>query len=185
MQPSTSVTDLLLGARGSAALVDRLAPVLYEELRQVAHLQLRRERTGHTLGTTALVHEAYLKLVDQSRATFADRAQFLATAAVVMRRVLIDYARSRATAKRGDGVAMLSLDEELALDGEQSDALVALDDALRELSAFDERLARVVECRFFGGLTEEETASVLGTTARTVRRDWVKAKGWLYNAMRA
>jgi RNA polymerase sigma factor (TIGR02999 family) len=160
-----------------------LTQVLYDELRRVAHLQLRRERTGHTLGTTALVHEAYLKLVDQTGATFANRAQFLGTAAVVMRRVLVDHARAHATAKRGGGQAALSLDDELVIDAAHPEPLIELDEALVRLAAFDERLARVVECRFFGGLTEEETAAAIGTTARTVRRDWVKAKGWLYDAL--
>jgi len=166
------------------SLVEQLTPVLYDELRRVAHLQLRRERPDHTLGTTALVHEAYLKLADQTRSSFADRAHFLATAAVAMRRVLVDHARGRAREKRGGAQLPVTLDEELALGAGSCDALLELDDALARLGEIEPRLARVVECRFFGGLTDEETASALGTTARTVRRDWVKAKGWLYQALR-
>ena len=165
-------------------LVEQLTPVLYDELRRVAHLQLRRERPGHTLGTTGLVHEAYLKLADQTRASFADRAHFLATAAVVMRRVLVDHARTRSREKRGGERVPVTLDEELALGAESCDGLLELDDALDRLAAIAPRLARVVECRFFGGLTDEEIADALGMTARTVRRDWVKARGWLYQALR-
>jgi RNA polymerase sigma factor (TIGR02999 family) len=165
-------------------LVEQLTPVLYDELRRVAHLQLRRERPDHTLGTTALVHEAYLKLADQTRATFADRAHFLATAAVVMRRVLVDHARGRTREKRGGDRIPVTLDDDLALGAESCDGLLELDDALQRLGEIEPRLAHVVECRFFGGLTDEETAEALGTTARTVRRDWVKARGWLFRALR-
>jgi len=165
-------------------LVEQLTPVLYDELRRVAHLQLRRERPDHTLGTTALVHEAYLKLADQTRASFADRAHFLATAAVAMRRVLVDHARTRSREKRGGERVPVTFDEELALAGDSCDGLLELDDALDRLAAIAPRLARVVECRFFGGLSDEETADALGTTARTVRRDWVKARGWLYQTLR-
>ncbi|AHG88776.1 RNA polymerase sigma factor [Gemmatirosa kalamazoonensis] len=167
-------------------IVEQLTPVLYDELRRVAHRQLRRERAGHTLGTTALVHEAYLKLADQTRASFADRAHFLATAAVAMRRVLVDHARGRAREKRGGARLPVTLDEEIALGTGavgSCDALLELDDALARLGDVEPRLARVVECRFFGGLTDAETAVALGVTERTVRRDWVKARGWLYQAL--
>jgi RNA polymerase sigma factor (TIGR02999 family) len=184
---SPNVTEILIGSRSSAReTADRLAPVLYDELRRIAHLRLRGERDDHTLSTTALVHEAYLRLVDQTRVTYEDRSQFLAVASITMRRVLVDHARAHLTEKRGGNHERLSLDEELVIESadDESAMIVALDDALRNLATFDERLARVVECRYFGGLTAEETANVIGATARTVRRDWVKAKGWLYNALR-
>jgi RNA polymerase sigma factor (TIGR02999 family) len=156
----------------------------------MARRQLRRERDSHTLNTTALVHEAYLRLVKQRHAHWLDRAQFFAIAARVMRRILIDYARQHRAAKRGgrdEGVPIDSLDtrDEIQLSevGERAELLISLDDALTSLAAIDDRLARVVECRFFGGLNEEETAAVLGVTARTVRRDWVKAKAWLREAL--
>jgi RNA polymerase sigma factor (TIGR02999 family) len=185
---SPSVTELLIDSRaGGRASVERLTPLLYDELRRIAHLRLRSERDDHTLSTTALVHEAYLRLVDQSRVGAEEHSQFLALASIAMRRVLVDHARAHLSAKRGGDQGKLSLDEELAIDAaedERSAMVVALDEALSELAAFDTRLARVVECRYFGGLTEEETARVIGATSRTVRRDWVKAKGWLYNALR-
>jgi RNA polymerase sigma factor (TIGR02999 family) len=165
-------------------LVEQLTSALYDELRRVAHLQLRRERADHTLGTTALVHEAYLKLADQTRASFADRAHFLATASVAMRRVLVDHARTRSREKRGGERVPVTLDEDLVSGAGSCDGLLELDDALDRLAAIEPRLARVVECRFFGGLSDEETADALGTTARTVRRDWVKARGWLYQTLR-
>jgi RNA polymerase sigma factor (TIGR02999 family) len=177
------VTGLLLAWRaGDRTAVDRLLPVVYDELRRIAHRQLGHERSDHTLGTTALVHEAYFKLVDQTRARWEDRAHFFAVAARVMRRILVDYARQHRAAKRGG--ARVSLDDATLLADERADTLIALDEALTRLTDVDERLGRVVECRFFGGLTEEETAEALGITARTVRRDWVKAKGWLYQALR-
>ena len=191
---------------GDSAALDRLVPVVYAELRAMAHRQLRREADGHTLTTTALVHEAYLRLVEWEGAPSLDRAHLLALAARVMRRVLIDHARQHHAAKRDgahDRVPLVSVDESFeselqdsaapprhAPSGDASDAageraatLIALDDALTRLAALDERLARVVEYRFFGGLDEEETAAALGVTARTVRRDWVKAKGWLLEAL--
>ena len=158
---------------------DSFIPLVYSELRAMAHRQLRRERDDHTLSTTGLVHETYLKLVDQQHVDWRDRSHFFALAATIMRRVLIDYARRHHRAKRGDGCERLPIDEGEMLADERADSLVALDEALTRLSAFDERLVRVVECRFFGGLTEEETGLALGVTARTVRRDWMKAKAWL------
>lgn len=167
-----------------------LVPLVYDELHAIAQRQLRRERESHTLNTTALVHEAYLRLVQQRRAHWLDRAQFFAIAARVMRRILIDYARQHRAEKRGgrdERVPIDSLDmrEEIQLAdaGERAELLISLDDALTALAAVDERLAHVVECRFFGGLSEEETAAALGVTARTVRRDWVKAKDWLRRAL--
>jgi RNA polymerase sigma factor (TIGR02999 family) len=179
------VTGLLVAWReGDATAVDRLFPLVYDELRRIAHRQLGRERADLTLGTTALVHEAYLKLVDQTRAQWADRSQFFAISARAMRRILVDHARQHLAGKRGGRRERVQLDEEtLSLD-QRADLLVAVDEALDRLRAVDERASRVVECRFFGGFTEEETAAALGITDRTVRRDWARAKGWLYDALR-
>lgn len=158
---------------------DALFPLLYEELRRIAHRQLGIERQGHTLCTTDLVHEAYVKLADQTRAQFASRAHFLAVAAQAMRRILVTYARKVRAEKRGGDWRRLDLDQVEIPVEERAEALVMLDGALEQLSLLNPRLAKVVECRFFGGMTEDETATALGITERTVRRDWVKAKGWL------
>ena len=180
------LTELLLALReGQAGVVDRLYPLLYEELRRIAHRALRGERTGHTLGTTGLVHEAYLGLVDQTRLEYRDRAHFYGIAARAMRHILVDYARRHGAAKRGGSRRAISLDEAILAVEDRAEALLALDEALSELEALDPRLGQVVQCRFFGGLTEEETGEVLGVTARTVRRDWLKAKGWLYHHLSA
>jgi RNA polymerase sigma factor (TIGR02999 family) len=167
--------------QGEPALADSLFPLLYEELRRIAHRQLSVERPGHTLSTTALVHEAYVKLADQTRAHFASRAHFLAVAAQAMRRILVTHARKVRAEKRGGAWRRLDLDQVDIPVEERAEALVVLDGALDRLFALNPRLSQVVECRFFGGMTEEETASALGVTERTVRRDWVKAKGWLLN----
>lgn len=185
MDGQHEITDRILALRGSGGSTsDGLLPLVYDELRAMAHRQLQRERTDHTLNTTALVHEVYLKLVDQKRATWEDRAHFFAIAARVMRRILIDYARRHHAAKRGtrQRVPLDATAEEVGAD-ERADVLVALDDALTRLAAIDARLVQVVECRFFGDLTEDETATALGVTARTVRRDWIKAKKWLHRAL--
>ena len=161
------------------AAAESFFPVLYEELRRIAHRHLSDEREGHTLSTTALVHEAYVKLADQTRALFTSRAHFLSVAARAMRRILVTHARKVRSAKRGGQWQRLDLEQvEIPVD-DRAEALVALDAALDRLSAFNPRLSQVVECRFFGGMTEEETATALGVTERTIRRDWVKAKGWL------
>ena len=180
MSAQHEITEQLEALRqgGDPAAWDRLVPLVYSELRAIAHRQLHREQGGHTLSTTALVHEAYLKLAGQHHVDWRDRAHFFAIAATVMRRVLIDYARRRC---RGKNVTAVEEAEPAA--EARADVLVALDEALTRLAALDERLVRVVECRFFGGLTEEETAISLGVTARTVRRDWTKAKGWLRRAL--
>jgi len=159
--------------------VDALFPLLYEELRRIASRQLRMERAGHTLCTTALVHEAYVRLADQTRALWVNKPQFLAVAAQAMRRVLVDHARKFRSLKRGGGRERLDLDAVDIPVEDRADVLVALDEALGRLAALSPRLAQVVECRFFGGMTEEETAAAMGVTDRTVRRDWIKAKGWL------
>ncbi|HEY7481850.1 MAG TPA: sigma-70 family RNA polymerase sigma factor [Gemmatimonadales bacterium] len=178
------VTDLLLAWReGDADASERLFPLVYHELHRIAQRQLRGERAGHTLETTGLVHEAFLRLVDQNRTQWLDRGHFFAVAARVMRRVLIDYARRRAAGKRGHGYRQVDLDEGSLPLEERPQLLLALDEALTRLGAEDERIARVVECRFFGGLTEEETGLALGVTARTVRRDWVKGRAWLYREL--
>jgi RNA polymerase sigma factor (TIGR02999 family) len=163
--------------------LDSLLPLVYAELRRMAHAQLGRERPGHTLSTTDLVHEAYVRLASQ-RGVEMERSRFLRLASSSMRRILIDHARQHRAEKRGGGITPVTLEDGLVSADESSDVLVALDDALTRLSAINERLTQVVECRYFGGLTEEETAEALGVTARTVRRDWTKAKEWLYNDLR-
>jgi len=185
MDARHTVTEQLIAwRRGDENAFNRLIALVYDELLRIAHAQLRREDSGHTLSTTGLVHETYLRLIDTSRVQWRDRVHFFGVTATVMRRVLVDHARQIKAAKRGGGAAALSLDEtELAAE-ERANALVALDEALTRLTAMDERLGRVVEYRFFGGLSEEETAEVLGVSARTVRRDWVKAKGWLHQELR-
>ena len=159
--------------------LDELVPLLEPELRRIARRYMRNERPGHTLQTTALINEAYLKLVDQSRANFQHRTQFLGVAAGVMRRILVDHARGLNRGKRGGGAVVLPLDEELVLSQERSAELVALDEALAELARVDARKARIVELRYFGGLSVEETAEVLEVHPNTVIRDWSFAKAWL------
>jgi RNA polymerase sigma factor (TIGR02999 family) len=173
---------------GAPNAMERLAPLVYEQLKRIARRHLRAESPGHTLSTTALVHEAYLKLVDQTRAEWQDRGHFYAVASGAMRRILVDYARRYSAARRGGGddgkpVRPITLDHIDIANAERADVLVALDEALERLGRFDERQARVVECRFFGGLTEVETASALGISQRTVAREWVTARGWLFQEL--
>jgi RNA polymerase sigma-70 factor (ECF subfamily) len=176
-----SVTELLLRAdAGEADAVERIFPLIYDELRRLAHGYLAHEPTGLTLTTTDLVHEAYLRLVDQTRMQLSGRAHFMAIASIAMRRVLVDHARSHDSLKRGGGLRRVPLDSAELTTGERAELLIALDDALERLRALDPRQARVVECRFFGGMTEEETAEALGIGLRTAKRDWAKAKSWLY-----
>ena len=156
-----------------------LIPLVEGELRQIAHRYMRMERRGHTLQTSALVNEAYLKLVNHSHVDWQNRAHFLGVAAQLMRHILVDHARGLCREKRGGGVALLPLNEGLVFSARKSAALVALDDALIELTKFDPRKARVVELRYFGGMTVEETAEVLGVHANTVINDWSTAKVWL------
>lgn len=173
------VTGLLLQMRdGNTEAMNQLVPLVYEELRRLAHAQLRRERPGHTLGTTGLVHETYVRLVDQTRVEWRDRGHFMVVAALAMRRILVDYARRNRAVRRGGGSIRFTLDHDVPAE-ERGEMLLALDEALARLAAVDRRLSQVVEYRYFGGLTEEETAEVLGVTRRTVQRDWVKARGWL------
>ncbi len=176
-----NITALLLATRGGdREAFDRLLPLVYEELHAVAHNRLAAERPDHTLDTTALLHETYVKLVDQTRVEWRDRVHFFAVAARAMRRILVDHARRHASAKRGGGLQRIPLEAaELAVH-ERADTLLEIDDAVERLSELEARLGEVVECRFFGGLTEEETAAALGVSPRTVRRDWRKARGLLY-----
>jgi RNA polymerase sigma factor (TIGR02999 family) len=179
------VTELLFAVRhGSRGALDELFPLVYQELRRIAHRALLRERESHTLNTTALVHEAYLKLVDQNRAAWNDRIHFLAIAATAMRRILVDYARRQKRLKRGGELRPVSLDDAMLVADERADILLALDEALSILGSLNERLSRVVECRFFAGLTTEETAAALDVTGRTVERDWQKARAWLYSQLK-
>lgn len=168
--------------------VERVFPLAYDELRRIAHRQLQRESAGHTLETTALVHEAYLRLAGQTRAYCRGRAHFMGIASMAMRRVLVDHARRHRTLRRGGDLHRVTVDmAELPGMGadERAEILVRLDEALDELAALDVRQARVVECRFFGGLTETETAESLGIGLRTVKRDWAKARAWLYSRLHA
>jgi RNA polymerase sigma factor (TIGR02999 family) len=180
--PPASV-DLLTELRAQDQSLDRLVPLVYEELRVIARRHLAA-RDGHaTLQTTGLVHEAYLKLVDQSRAQFSDRAHFLAVASLAMRHILVDRAKARVALKRGGERRRITLDEEQIAVDDQADALLQLHEALNNLARVEPRLAHVVQCRFFGGLTEEEIAAALGITVRTVQRDWTKARVLLRRAL--
>ena len=161
---------------------DRLMPIVYEELRRLAHHYMREEREGHTLQTTALVNEAYLRLVGIDNLQWRDRAHFFAMSATLMRRVLVDYARHRGRDKRGAGVSVTSLDEH-AIAPQPAVDVVALDEALERLATVDPQQGRVVELRFFAGLSVEETAEALGVSPATVKRDWATAKLWLYNEL--
>jgi RNA polymerase sigma factor (TIGR02999 family) len=184
MDAQCEATDLLLDSTdGDRQALDRLYPLVYDQLRRIAHRELRQAQPTNTLTTTEIVHEAYLRLVDHNRVAQGERAVFLAVAAVSMRRLVIEFARRASAEKRGGGTRPLTFDEAAIAADEQSDMLLALDDALTRLAELNERLGRVVECRYFGGLTEQETAEALGVTARTVRRDWVKAKAWLYSEL--
>ena len=174
------VTRLLRAWTGGDQLaLDKLTPIVYEELRRLAARYMRSERTGHTLQATALVNETYLRLVECDRMRWKDRAHFLAVCAQIMRRILVDHARRR-NLKRGAGVPHVSLDEGAAVSRRPDANLVALDDALQSFARLDSRKARVVEMRFFGGLTNEEAAEVLQVSPLTVMRDWNAAKAWLY-----
>jgi RNA polymerase sigma factor (TIGR02999 family) len=180
------ITGMLVQAtRGDQAVVDGLMPLVYDQLRDLAEKQLARERPDHTLGATALVHEAYFKLVDQKRVTWQNRAHFFAIAARAMRRILINYARSRMAEKRGGGQAVATLDEDFMGHSGRAEELVDLDDALSRLGAMNERQSKVVEYRFFGGLKDKEIAQVLGISIPSVRRDWRLARAWLSRELRS
>lgn len=174
------VTELLLRWRaGDDDCLNQLMPLVEGELRDIAHRHMRRERRGHTLQTTALVNETYLKLVDQGQVSWQNRAHFMAVAARLMRQILVDHARELHRGKRGGGAHLLPLNGCLAFSASKSGALLALDDALRDLAGFDLRKAQIVELRYFGGMTVEETAEALGVHPNTVIRDWSLAKVWL------
>lgn len=178
---TAEVTKLLaLASNGNVEALNRLVPLVYGELRRIARAQLRSERPDHTLSTTALVHEAYLRLVDQSRVQWRDRAHFYGVAATAMRRILVNHAQARRAQKRGGGAVAVPLDESLpALEETQAAELLALNEALERLEEFNPRGARVVEYRFFAGLTHEEVAEVLGVSTITARRAWSAARAWL------
>jgi RNA polymerase sigma factor (TIGR02999 family) len=177
---SNEVTQLLLAwSSGDESALNELMPIVYQELHRLAHYQLAKERKGHTLQTTALVNEAYLKLVDQKKAQWQNRSHFFAIASTVMRRILIDYARSRQYAKRQNGVSALPLDEALVVSPERAKEMIMLDEALTALSKHDERKARIVELRFFAGFSIEESAELLRVSPGTVMKDWTLAKAWL------
>ncbi|MBA3893402.1 MAG: sigma-70 family RNA polymerase sigma factor [Gemmatimonadales bacterium] len=179
--PAGDVTRLLEAAEaGDRDALERLVPLVYEDLRRVAHRQLDREGGGHTLQTTALIHEAYLKLAAGGSVSATSRAHFLAIAARAMRQVLVDYARRRKAAQRGGGVISVTLGDEPQPADASAEDLLALDDALEQL---EPRQRQVIECRFFGGMEEHDIAAVLGVSERTVRRDWVKARAWLYKSL--
>jgi len=180
LSSSHEVTSLLKAwSGGDKEALEKLTPLVYRQLHKIAQRYMAGERSGHTLQTTALVNEAYLRLVDCGKVNWQDRAHFFAVSAQLMRRILIDFARSRGYLKRGGAVAHISLDEAPSVCNEPDVNLVALDDALKALSAIDERKSKVVELKFFGGLDVEETAEVLGISSDTVIRDWRLAKIWL------
>jgi len=177
MGPDANPIDVLGDVRAaSRESIDQLVPMLYSELRQIAHRHLTARGGGATLNTTALVNEAYLKLVDQSRAEWNDRVHFLALAAVAMRHILIDRAKARMSLKRGGDRQLVTLDENTISVADAPDALLQITDALDRVALIDARLARIVEYRFFGGLSNEEIAAAVGVTERTVERDWIKAR---------
>ena len=178
------ITHLLVDLEnGDKEALDKLLPLVYDELRRLADHYLRRERADHTLQATALVHEAYLRLVDQKEVRWQNRAHFFGVAAQMMRRILVDHARALHTTKRGSGGIKLALDDIIEMGNEQASDMVALDEALTALEAFDPQKSRIVELRFFGGLSIEETAEVLGMSTATVIRQWRMAKAWLYKAV--
>jgi RNA polymerase sigma factor (TIGR02999 family) len=179
------VTQLLVAwGNGDQAALDQLMPLVYSELHRLAHRHIKKERPGHTLQTSALLNEAFLRLVDQSDVQWQGRAHFFSIAAQMMRRILVDYARSRRYAKRGGDAQQVSFEEELLVSRQLSADVLQLHDALNELATIDERKGKIVELKFFGGLSIEETAEVLGVSPGTVMRDWTLAKAWLRVAMK-
>jgi RNA polymerase sigma-70 factor (ECF subfamily) len=184
--PAPEDVTVLLGqlAKGEKAAASRLIPVVYDELRRIAAGYMRRERSDHTLQPTALVHEAYLKLVEQRSVDWQGRTHFFAIAAQIMRRILVDHARGHLRKKRGEGEKPVPLNEALVFAPEQSFELIRLDLSLHRLAEIDPRQSRIVELRFFGGLTFEQTADVLGVSPKTVKRDWNVAKAWLHGDLK-
>jgi RNA polymerase sigma-70 factor, ECF subfamily len=182
---SQQVTDLLQAwSDGDETALERLMPLVYDELHRLAKGYMRRERSGHTLQTTALINEAYLRLIERSHTRWENRAHFFAISAQLMRQILVDFARSRRSRKRGGEEFQVSLGKALTVPVKRDADLVALDDALRALAAIDERKSRIVELRFFGGLSEEETAEALKISPATVKRDWKVAKVWLLHELK-
>ncbi|MGD0369863.1 MAG: sigma-70 family RNA polymerase sigma factor [Acidobacteriaceae bacterium] len=178
--PPTDVTGLLQKwTAGDKSAIDQVTPLIYGELRKLAHRYLRRERRDHTLQSTALVHEAWLRLVDQTQAKWRDRAHFFAVSGHMMRRILVDHARAQHRDKRGGGAEVLVLDEAIDLPRQRSLQLIALDDALVDLARLDARQSQVIELRFFAGLSIDETAEALGVSKATVNRDWITGRAWL------
>jgi len=183
-EPSSPVTQLLVRWRdGDREALEALMPLVYDELRRLAHHYLRQERNDHTLQSTALVHEAYLRLAGQNPPQWQNRAHFFGIAAHIMRQILVEYARGRSAAKRGGSACRLTLDEAVALPQQMDVDVVELDKALTGLAELDAQQSRIVELRFFAGLTIEDTSEVLGISPATVKRDWVTARAWLYRAM--
>jgi RNA polymerase sigma factor (TIGR02999 family) len=181
----SEVTALLTQlSKGDKTVIERLMPLVYDELHRRASRYMRQERTGHTLQPTALVHEAYLKLVGQREASFKNRTHFFAVASQLMRRILIDHARARLSAKRGGEQSAFSLSDAAEFRAGTPIELIAIDDALQKLRVLDSRQEQIVEMRFFGGLTVDETAEVLGVSTRTIEREWTMARAWLYMQLR-
>jgi RNA polymerase sigma factor (TIGR02999 family) len=178
------VTQLLIDwSNGDQSALDKLMPLIDEELRRLAHRYMSRERAGHTLQTTALVNEAFLRLVNRKNLQWQNRAHFFGLAAQVMRTILVDHARSHASAKRGGGTRNLELDEAMVVSQQKASEVIALDEALKQLALIDPRQSRIVELRFFGGLTVEESAEVLNVSPVTIKREWSTAKAWLYHEL--
>ena len=177
---TADITQLLQAhSGGRREALGQLVPLVYDDLRRVARVQLRRLRPGDSLNTTGLVHEAYVRLVDQSRASYRDRGHFFAVCAVAMRQIIVDYARRRGRRKRGGDQVVVPLDDAADPIAHEAEQLLDIDTALQKLAGIDQRLARVVECRFFAGLNETETAEALGVSIRTAQREWFKARAWL------
>jgi RNA polymerase sigma factor (TIGR02999 family) len=182
--PQADVTRLLVQlSTGDQTAINHLMPLVYDELRRIAGSHLRRERAGHTLQSTALVHEAYLRLIDQRNVVWQNRAHFFGLASQMIRRILVDHARGHQAAKRGAGAPRLSLDEAMGVPGARDLDLLALDDSLQALGRIDPEQSRLVELRFFGGLTIEETAEVMGVSPATVSREWNAARAWLFREL--
>ncbi|MGI9066149.1 MAG: sigma-70 family RNA polymerase sigma factor [Pyrinomonadaceae bacterium] len=179
--PTHELTQLLMAwSDGDRAALDKLTPLVYEELRRLAHSYMNRERKGHTLQTTALVNEAYLRLFNREEIHWQNRAHFFAIAAQLMRRILVDHARGRTSQKRGGKAQMVSLDEAAIISQERASEVIALDEALKGLALIDPQQSRIVELRFFGGLSVDETAEVLSLSPATIKREWSSAKLWLH-----
>lgn len=181
--PNEITEQLIAWSKGDEAALETLIPAVYQELRRMADYYLRGEDSGHSLQPTALVHEAYLRLIDQTKVEWQNRAHFFGVAAQMMRRILIDHAKAKHRAKRGGTAVKVVLDENANFTQERAAELLALDEALQSLARMDERKSRIVELRYFGGLTVEETAQVLGISDKTVMRDWSLAKAWLYREL--